>query len=64
MKELKGFEKIRLEPGETRNVTFEIRPSDLAYTRVDMTQGTDPGTFRLWIGPNSAEGLEGSFEVT
>ena len=64
VKELKGFEKIRLEPGETRNVTFEIRPSDLAYTRVDMTQGTDPGTFRLWIGPNSAEGLEGSFEVT
>ncbi|NQT92304.1 MAG: glycoside hydrolase family 3 C-terminal domain-containing protein [Lentisphaerae bacterium] len=63
VKELKGFEKIHLEPGETRRVTFELRPTDLAYTRADMTQGTDPGTFRLWIGPNSTEGLEGEFEV-
>jgi len=63
VKELKGFEKIHLEPGETKRVTFEIRPPDLAYTRVDMTRGTDPGTFRLWVGPNSSEGLEDTFEV-
>jgi len=63
VKELKGFQKVHLEPGETRRVTLDLKPSDLAYTRVDMTQGTEPGSFRVWIGPNSAEGLEGGFEV-
>lgn len=53
VQQLKGFEKIRLEPGESRIVTFELHPEDLAFTRADMTHGWEPGEFRLWIAPSS-----------
>ncbi len=53
VQQLKGFEKILLQPGESRTVTFELRPDDLAFTRADMTHGWEPGEFRLWIAPSS-----------
>ncbi|WP_375289030.1 beta-glucosidase BglX [Qipengyuania sp.] len=53
VQELKGFEKIMLQPGESRSVTFTIRPEDLAFTRADMSHGWEPGEFRLWIAPSS-----------
>lgn len=53
--ELKGFRKILLEPGETREVSFSLRASDLAFHRGDMTFGAEPGEFRLFIGGSSQE---------
>ncbi len=53
VQELKGFEKIMLEPGESRTVNFTLRPADLAFTRADMSHGWEPGKFRLWIAPRS-----------
>lgn len=53
VQQLKGFEKILLQPGESRIVTFELHPEDLAFTRADMTHGWEPGEFRLWIAPSS-----------
>ncbi len=53
VQQLKGFEKILLQPGESRTVTFELHPDDLAFTRADMTHGWEPGEFRLWIAPSS-----------
>ncbi|MBX7502331.1 beta-glucosidase BglX [Qipengyuania sp. YG27] len=53
VQQLKGFEKILLQPGESRTVTFELHPEDLAFTRADMTHGWEPGEFRLWIAPSS-----------
>jgi len=53
VKELKGFEKIFLKAGESKTVTFTITPEMLAFHRLDMTFGTEPGEYNLFIGGNS-----------
>lgn len=64
VKELKGFEKIALRKGETRTVRFTLSDADLAFTRADMSWGSEPGAFTLWVGPSSTEGSEAGFELT
>ena len=64
VKELKGFEKLMLKKGESRKVTFTLTDADLAFTRADMSWGSEPGQFKLWVGPSSAEGSEAGFELT
>ncbi|MFW5871449.1 MAG: glycoside hydrolase family 3 N-terminal domain-containing protein [Verrucomicrobiota bacterium] len=63
IRELKGFKKIELKPGESRRVTFDLKASDLVFTTLDMTRRTEPGAFKLWIGPDSQSGLETQFTV-
>ena len=62
VQELKGFEKVMLQPGESRTVSFTLTPDDLAFTRQDMTRGWEPGEFQLWIAPSS--GAKASTPVT
>jgi beta-glucosidase len=64
VKELKGFQKISLKKGEKRTLRFTLTDADLAFTRQDMSWGSEPGAFKLWIGPSSAEGSEAGFELT
>lgn len=54
-KELKGFNKISLNPGETKTVSFEITPDMLAFTGLDMTTKPEKGAFVLMIGKSSAD---------
>lgn len=63
VKELKGFQKIGLEPGESKEVTFNLKTEDLHYYGADGKWGVEPGTIQVWIGPNAADGLEASFEI-
>ncbi|MBN1456501.1 MAG: glycoside hydrolase family 3 C-terminal domain-containing protein [Sedimentisphaerales bacterium] len=63
VKELKGFERIYLEPGETKTVTFDLSTCDLKFYDINMEYNVEPGNFKVWVGPNSVEGLEGSFEL-
>ena len=62
VQELKGFEKVMLQPGESGTVSFTLTPDDLAFTRQDMTRGWEPGEFQLWIAPYS--GAKASTPVT
>jgi len=62
VQELKGFEKFALAPGESRTVTFTLRPENLAFIRADMSRGWEPGEFQLWIAPSS--GAKASTPVT
>jgi beta-glucosidase len=62
VKALKGFRKIRLTPGETKTVRFEIDPGELEFFNGEKYV-TEPGEFDVWIGPNSAEGLHAQFEL-
>ena len=62
VRELKDFQAVELQPGETRRVTFVLRPEQLAFTRADGTRGVEPGRFHVWIGPDSQRGLRGEFE--
>jgi len=63
VKELKGFRKLMLKKGESRRVSFTLTDADLAFTRADMNWGSEPGQFKLWVGPSSAEGSEADFEL-
>ncbi len=64
VKELKGFEKVMLKKGEKRTIRFALTDADLAFTRQDMSWGSEPGEYKLWVGPSSAQGSEASFELT
>lgn len=55
VKELKGFQKIELKPGESRNVSFTITPADLKYYHADMSYDWEGGEFEIMIGTNSNE---------
>lgn len=54
VKELKGFQRITLAPGETRTVTLEITPRSLAFWNIDMEFVVEPGEFEIMIGSSSA----------
>lgn len=55
VKELKGFQRITLQPGETRTVSLEITPDRLAFWNIDMEFVVEPGEFSVMIGPNSRD---------
>jgi beta-glucosidase len=63
VRELKGFQRVTLAPGESRKVTFTLKAADLAFTNIDMKKVVEPGEFELWIAPDAASGLKGSFRV-
>lgn len=53
--ELKRFERVTLQPGERRTIRFELTPDDLALWNPDMKRLVEPGTFTIYVGPNSAD---------
>lgn len=55
VKELKGFEKTELKPGESKTITFTITPADLKYYHTDMTYDWEGGEFEIMIGGNSRD---------
>lgn len=64
VKELKGFEKVYLMPGETKKVTFKLLPKHLTLLDKNLNSVVEPGTFEVQIGSSSEDiRLEGTFEV-
>ena len=63
VKELKGFKRVKVAPGETVKVEFELPVQDLAFYGIDMKKKVEPGRFRLWIAGDSASGKPVEFEV-
>lgn len=63
VRELKGFRRLRLEPGQTIEVGFELHTDDLAFYGRDMRLLTEPGEFQVWIGGNSATELRTDFRL-
>jgi beta-glucosidase len=53
VKELKGYKRINLKVGETKNVVFEITPESLAFYDIDMNYVLEPGTFKIMTGSSS-----------
>jgi beta-glucosidase len=56
VKELKGFQRIRLKPGETRTIEFPLDAQALAFWNVDMEFRVAPGSYRIIMGPSSIVG--------
>jgi beta-glucosidase len=63
VRELKGFERIRLKPKQTQKVTFSLSTADLAFYNDRMQLVTEPGEFQVWIAPDSTRGVQGEFTV-
>lgn len=63
VRELKGFQRIALDAGKKRCVRFQIPAQELGLYDQNMHYVVEPGEFKVWVGPNSAEGLEGGFRI-
>ena len=63
VRELKGFQRISLAPGEKKMVEFTLTSKHLGLWNPQMKFVVEPGAFKVWVGTNSVEGLEGDFEV-
>ncbi len=63
VKELKGFMRVTLKPGETKHLMYDLPVSDLAFWNRDMEYVVEPGEFQLWVAGDSASGEALTFEV-
>ena len=63
VRELKGFSKIDLAPGEEKNVEFKLTAADLAFWRADMTFGPEPGEYDVFVGGDSDATLTAKFTL-
>lgn len=60
---LRGFERVQLEPGEVRELSFEVGPEDLALWDLSMQRSVEPGRYVLEVGSSSAELAAVALEV-
>lgn len=63
VRELRGFERVELKPGESREVTFDLGPRDLGFYDQKVEFVVEPGMFDVWVGTDSNADLHGEFEV-
>ena len=64
VKELKGFQKVNLKPGESTGVSFTLTPHDLSMLDRDLNRVVEPGEFKVMIGSSSDDiRLQGNYEV-
>ena len=63
MKELRGFERVSLAPGETKSVVFSLGFDALSLVDRGMTRVVEPGKFEVTVGASSAEGKTTTFDV-
>ncbi|NRD18634.1 beta-glucosidase BglX [Winogradskyella eckloniae] len=64
VKELKGFQKVDLKKGDTKNVTFNITVEDLKFYNSQLDFVAEPGLFQVFVGTNSNTKLMKEFELT
>jgi beta-glucosidase len=63
VKELKGFQRVTLQPGEKRRVEFVLGHEQLGFWNREMRYVVEPGEFRVMVGPNSADVVGATFDV-
>ena len=63
VKELKGFQRVLLKPGESQELIFELKPEDLSFLNLKMERVVEPGVFDVWVGGSSLTEFGTQFEV-
>jgi len=63
VRELKGFQRIALQPGESRRVEFNLGLEELSYYGPGGQWVCDPGDFKVWVGGDSDASLEGTIRL-
>lgn len=63
LKELSGYEKIKLEPGEAKKLTFMLKEENLRYYHSNLEFKSDAGDFIAYVGPNSQDVQSAHFKL-
>jgi beta-glucosidase len=63
VKQLRGFQRVELAPGESRELTFSLRASDLAFYTASGTWEAEAGAFKVFVGGNSRDVQEAGFTL-
>jgi len=63
VKEMRGFQRISLNPGETKTVEFQLGPDELSFLNRDMKRVVEPGTFDIMAGGNSVDLIHAKLTV-
>lgn len=63
VKELRGFQRITLDPGQTQTVEFTLGTEHLSFLNADMHRVVEPGTFKIMVGGNSVDLIETKLSV-
>jgi beta-glucosidase len=63
LRELKGFTRVTLEPGESKHVEFPLGFDELNFYNVDLKQVVEPTTYDIWVGGNSLATAETTLKV-
>jgi len=64
VRELKGFQKVRIEAGASKVVEFTLTAADMAFIGRDMKPVVEPGEFDLWVAPSAESGIRKRFVLT
>lgn len=64
VKELRGFRRVSLEPGQTATVQFSLGPEELSFLNRDLHRVVEPGSFKVMLGGNSVELIDVKLDVT
>jgi len=63
VRELKGFRRLSLKPGESARVEFSLGRDELAFWNIDLRDVVEPAQATVWIGPSSTEGQSADFTI-
>lgn len=63
VRELKGFTRVYLQPGESQIVTFQLGAEELSFYGADRRRRLEPGMFKVWVGTDSTASLGTTFRV-
>jgi beta-glucosidase len=63
VKELRGFRRVSLKPGETQTIEFTLTPKELSYLNREMQQAVEAGTFEVMVGGHSNEVISTTLKV-
>ncbi len=64
VRELKGFQRLALRPGESRRVEFTLGKKELAFWNFDMKEVVEPAEVTVWVGPDSQSGISAQLTIT
>jgi len=64
VRELKGFERVHLAPGESRRVEFKLGLEELSFWNIDMKHVVEPSSLYVWIAPDSLSGEPARVEIS
>lgn len=63
VRELKGFQKVMLQAGESKKVQFTLGRDELEFWNIDMKDVVEPATVKVWVAGNSVDGQPASFTI-